>query len=250
RPGRALRCTAKKPVTKTSLTAGWIASRRQDSIASRPLAVIPVTRAPDIVYRLFGYSGLGCGRQEIIRQNLPEGSHGNVDASVLATLHRSYDLQRRHGITSRYRNRRSQGVRSGCDPDRYFRRPDAARHSRSHAKEPRRSAELPHLGTSALSAGRDQAGDAAVLLREREGRHAVQPRYPRGYLSACEDGARQAAVWHPGGCLSRGLRMDAPFGGAEDSYQREISHHHRRSGLHQAVFGIGVQCLGDELWRA
>ena len=39
------------PVTETSLTAGWIASRRQDSIASRPPAVIPVTRAPDIVYR-------------------------------------------------------------------------------------------------------------------------------------------------------------------------------------------------------
>src|ERR1700733_12988321 len=205
RPGRALRCTAKKPVTRRSLATVRIASRRPDSIASRPLAVIPVTRAPDIVYRLFGYSGLGCARQEIIRQNLPEGSHGNVDASVLATLHRSYDLQRRHRIASRYLNRRSQSARSGCDPDRYFRCPDAARHSRSHAKEPRRTAELPDLGPSALSAGRDQAGDAAVLLREREGGHAVQPRYPCSHLSAGEDGARQAAVRHPGGCLSRGL---------------------------------------------
>src|ERR1700722_387104 len=148
---------------------------------------------------------LGCGRQEIVRQNLPEGSHGNVDASVLATLHHSHDLQRRHGIASRYRDRRSQGARSGCDPDRHFRRPHATRHSRSHAKEPRGSAQLSDLGALTLSAGRDPARDAAILLREREGRHAVQSRYPRRYLPACEDGARQAAVRHPGGCLSRGL---------------------------------------------
>jgi len=42
------------------------------------------------------------------------------------------------------------------------------------------AAELPDLGAPALYPGRAQAGDAAVLLREREGRHAVQPRQARG----------------------------------------------------------------------
>ncbi len=58
-----------------------------------------------------------------------------------------------------------------------------------------------------------------------------------------------------------------PFGTQEDVYREgyewmhhsvapkarvgdAISRHHRRPGLHQAVFGIGLQHLGDELWRA
>ncbi len=58
-----------------------------------------------------------------------------------------------------------------------------------------------------------------------------------------------------------------PFGTQEDVYRegyewmhhsmapkpnarREISHHHRRPGLHQAVFRLGLQYLGDELRRA
>ncbi len=44
-----------------------------------------------------------------------------------------------------------------------------------------------------------------LLLREREGRHAVQPRRPRPGVSARQDGARQAPLRYPGGCLSRGL---------------------------------------------
>ena len=58
-----------------------------------------------------------------------------------------------------------------------------------------------------------------------------------------------------------------PFGTQEDVYRegyewmhhsvapkvacrREIPHHHRRPGLREAVFGVGLQYLGDELWRA
>ena len=58
-----------------------------------------------------------------------------------------------------------------------------------------------------------------------------------------------------------------PFGTQEDVYregyewmhhsmapkpeaEREIPHHHRRPRMHQAVFGLGVQHLGDEFWRA
>src|SRR3954452_24683970 len=80
--------------------------------------------------------------------------------------------------------------------------PDGAWHSRPHPKESCGSAQLSDLGAFAFPAGRDQAGDASVLLREREGWHAVQPRHPRGDLSAGEDGARQAPVRHTGGCLS------------------------------------------------
>ena len=58
-----------------------------------------------------------------------------------------------------------------------------------------------------------------------------------------------------------------PFGTQEDVYRegyewmhhsvapkaaqrRGIPRHHRRPRLHQAVFGIGLQHLGDEFWRA
>ena len=58
-----------------------------------------------------------------------------------------------------------------------------------------------------------------------------------------------------------------PFGTQEDVYRdgyewmhhsmapkaarrRAIPHHHRRPRLRQAVFGLGLQHLGDELWRA
>ena len=58
-----------------------------------------------------------------------------------------------------------------------------------------------------------------------------------------------------------------PFGTQEDVYrdgyewmhhsmapktacQREVPHHHRRPGLHEALFGLGLQHLGDELRRA
>ena len=58
-----------------------------------------------------------------------------------------------------------------------------------------------------------------------------------------------------------------PFGTQEDVYRegyewmhhsvapkalsrRRIPRHHRRPGLHQAVFGLGLQHLGDEFWRA
>ena len=91
------------------------------------------------------------------------------------------------------------------------------------AEEPRGSAQLSDLGAYPFPARGDPPGDAAVLLREREGRHAVLPRHPRAGLSARQDAARQAAVRHPGRRLSRGLRMDAPFGGAEGAQRRENS---------------------------
>src|SRR3981081_3643382 len=127
-----------------------------------------MTCARDIVYSIVLIVGLGCGRIRIIRQNLPEGAHGTAAASVLATLHRSYNLRRRHGVAACPRHLRSQGARSGPGPDPGFRRPYAARHSRSHAKEPRGFAKLSDLRAYPVSAGRDQAGDAAVLLRERD----------------------------------------------------------------------------------
>src|SRR5712675_1858423 len=78
--------------------------------------------------------------------NPAEGFYGNAAASVLATLHRADDLRRRHRTASRRRDLRPQGVRSGPDPDRHFRRADAAWHPRSHAKESRGLAQLSDLG--------------------------------------------------------------------------------------------------------
>ena len=77
-----------------------------------------------------------------------------------------------------------------------LRRADAARHPRPHAEEPRGSAQLSDLGAYALPARRNPAGDAAVFLREREGRHAVLPRHPRAWsISAprwCSTSGRSA----------------------------------------------------------
>ena len=125
-------------------------------------------------------------------------------------------------LAARHRDFRPQpeDMGSGADPDRDLRRAHAARPSRPDAEEPRGAAQLSDLGAYPLPARRDPAGDAAVFLREREGRHAVLPRHPRAGLSARQDGARQAAVRHPGGRLSRGLRMDAPFDGAEGACRR------------------------------
>ena len=119
------------------------------------------------------------------------------------------------------------------------------------AEEPRGAAQLSDLGAYALPAGRDPAGDAAVFLREREGRHAVLAATP-------------ARVVYQRAKMVLDKR---PFGTQEDVYRegyewmhhsvapkphaaRAVPHHHRRPGLHQAVFGVGLQHLGDEFWRA
>ncbi len=194
-----LRCTAKRLMPRDGLMLRLM------------IRQLPATRLhiPDLYagYRVKDWpdSWNRLRLTRIIRQNLPEGFHDNVDDSVLATLHHSDDLRRRHGFASRHRNLGSQGARSGLDPDSDFRRAHAGRHSRSPAAKSRGVAKLSDLGASALPAGRDQAGDAAVFLRERKGRHAVFPRHPRLGLSARQDGTRQAAVRHPGGRLSRRL---------------------------------------------
>jgi glutamate synthase domain-containing protein 2 len=65
------------------------------------------------------------------------------------------------------------------------------------------TAQLPDRRPSPLSAGGDPAGDPAVFPRERQGRHAVQPRQARDRLSARQGAARQAAVRHPARRLCR-----------------------------------------------
>ncbi len=142
-------------------------------------------------------------------------------------------------------------VGNRADPDRDLRRAHAARHSRSPAKEPRGSAQLSDLGAYPFPARGNPPGDAAVFLREREGRHAVLPRHPRAGLSARQDASSTSGRSAPrktsiaratNGCTIRWRRRPHA--------ERGIPHHHRRPGLHQAVFGIGLQHLGDEFWRA
>src|SRR6185437_1413369 len=110
------------------------------------------------------------------------GIHGNADVAVLATLHRSDDMLGGDSTTARHRHRRPQDVRSGAHPASDLWRAHAARHSRPDAEEPCGAAQLSDLGASAFSARGNPARDAAILLRERKGRHAVLPRYPRGGL--------------------------------------------------------------------
>src|ERR1700743_3737724 len=136
---------------------------------------------------------------------LPEGCHGNADAPVHAAVHRADDLRRGDGLAARAGQFRSQAVRPDTDSNSDLRRADPARHPRSPAEEPRDPAQLSDRGTYAFPARGDPAGDAAVFLREREGRHAVLARRPRAGLPTRQDGARQASVRHPGGRLPRGL---------------------------------------------
>ena len=97
--------------------------------------------------------------------------------------------------------RRGPGVRPALDRagDLLRRRalPDHRRHRSTSSRHPTRSCATIRSGALALHLRGDPAGDAAVLLRGRQGRHAVQPRPPRRRLPARQDGARRAAVRHP-----------------------------------------------------
>ena len=177
-------------------------------------------------------------------------SDGNLAASLHAAIHRAYGLRGGDGAAARPCADRSRLARLGAAAFAGLFRADAARHPRPDSGAARGAAQLSDLGASALPAGGSAAGDAAIFLREREGRQAVQPRHPRGGVSARQDGPRQAPVRHPGGRLCRRLRMDASFGGAAPACDGAVPHHHRRAGLRKALFGLGVQYLGDEFRRA
>ena len=140
--------------------------------------------------------------------------------------------------------RRSTGADAAPD----VRRADPARLPRSPAEEPRGAAQLSDLGASALPARRNPAGDAAVFLREREGRHAVLPRHPRDRLSARQDASSTSGRSAPrstsiatatSGCTIRWRR----------SRRRTTNFRITIGGpdCTQALFGLGVQHLGDEL---
>src|SRR5260370_34082605 len=121
-----LRCTAKRLMPRDGLMLRLM------------IRQLPATRLhiPDLYagYRVKDWpdSWNRLRLTRIIRQNLPEGVHGNVDDPVLATLHHSDDLRRRHGFASRHRNLGSQDARSGIAPDSDVRRAHAGRHSRPH----------------------------------------------------------------------------------------------------------------------
>ena len=66
-------------------------------------------------------------------------------------------------------------------------------------------------------------------------------------LSARQDRSRQASVRHPVQRLPGWLRVGAPLDRAEADRDGEVSHHRRRAGLQEALFGVGLQHLGDEL---
>ena len=95
------------------------------------------------------------------------------------------------------------------------------------------------------------AGDAAIFLREREGRPAVHARPARGRLSARQDGARQAPVRHAVRRLTRRATNGCAIRWRRSRVATEpLPDHGRRPGLREALFGVGLQHLGHELRRA
>ena len=125
--------------------------------------------------------------------------------------------------------------------------PDRRRHHRPLPEVARDPAQLSDRGAPALHLRGDPAGDAPVLLRGREGRHAVQPRPARHRLPARQERARRPAIRHQLRRLCAGLRMDGPFDRAHAGEPRAAPHPDRRPGLHAALFGLDLQHLGHEL---
>jgi len=71
----------------------------------------------------------------------------------------------------------------------------------------------------------------------------------RRHLSARERWCSTSGPLAPRKMSIATVRMDAPFGGTKLTPTSNFASP-SRSGLHQAVFGIGLQYLGDELRRA
>ncbi len=130
------------------------------------------------------------------------------------------------------------------------RRTDDGRRGRPAAEAPFGAAQLSDPRASALHPRRNPPGDAAIFLRERDRRRALQPRPPGGGLSARQDAARQAAVRHAIVSLFRRVRMDAAFAQPASAGEGAIPHPGRRPGLRAALFGFGAEHFGHELRRA
>src|ERR1700754_4970189 len=92
--GQELRCIAMSGLTAISRLGGRLILRRTArSLAGWPCHLHDLCAGYRVQDCSDGWIGLQLTR--IMTTELPEGSHGNVDASVLAALHRSYDMQRR-----------------------------------------------------------------------------------------------------------------------------------------------------------
>ena len=104
------------------------------------------------------------------------------------------------------------------------RRTDDGRCGRPDAEAPFRVAQLSDPRASALHPRRNPPGDAAIFLRERDRRRALQPRPPRGGLPARQDATRQAAVRHAIVGLFGRVRMDAAFAQPTSAGQRAFPH--------------------------
>ena len=96
----------------------------------------------------------------------------------------------------------------------------AARAARLFSSAACNSAQLPHHRPPALPVREDPAGDAAVLLRGRQGRHAVPARQARARLSARKRRSRQAPVRHHLRRLPVALRVASPFRRAQGARTR------------------------------
>ena len=103
------------------------------------------------------------------------------------TLHRRSTLAccRRSVSPSRWRSTSARSCLAICFGDRPL--PDRRRRDRPRPEAPFDPAQLSDRGAPALHLRGDPPGDAPVLLRGRQGRHAVQPRPARRRLPARQD---------------------------------------------------------------
>ena len=143
----------------------------------------------------------------------------------------------------------TQGVGNPADPDRDLRRPHCSAFAISLQKNHAVLRNYPIRRISVSCSKRSGRRCGSISSRAR--RTACRfPRHPRVVYQRAK------------------MQLDKrPFGTQEDVYSEgyewmhhsvapkahsgaRIPRHHRRPGLHQAVFGLGVQHLGDEFRRA
>ena len=93
-------------------------------------------------------------------------------------------------------------------------------------------------------------GDAAIFLRKREGRRAVQPRISgRSSISAPRRGSTNGRS-EPSTTSTPAATSGSTIRSRPGDAAHDFRDHGRRPGLHAALFGLGLQHLGDELRRA
>ena len=156
-------------------------------------------------------------------------------------------------LADRHRDFRPQpeGLGTAADPDRDLRRAHLARHSRPHCRRTTRfcaTIRSRRISASCSKKSARRCGSISSRARRTACRSPATP--ARWSISAprCSSTSGRSAPRRTS--TSEGYEWMHHSMAPKAHRGARIPRHHRRPGLHQAVFGLGLQHLGDEFWRA